>query len=363
MTHDEFYLPILNQSGINQDHPISQYLSKKTFAVDRGSKARRSLGNLYAILVIAEDFISGHTEGTQFSQLLNRMRLQPFGSKLQNHPLDNRLNDEFSRLTGLSGALLPVQQGNSAHGKTRKISKELLSFNTSDPIKVAEFIVEVVTSFAKIISSGQEKFIEIINGLSTTSDIRAFVEETLDPNSDARLFEVASFCILKHYYSGIPITYTVNGLTTDTTLQLFKTGRTNANDGGIDFVLKPIGRFFQVTETLEFKKYFLDFDKLNRVPITFVIKTDLDHQEVLKRVSDKSKNEISPDLHATYLSLFEEVITNKQLREHLSEILKNEITITSFLNDLIVNFKIEYGHFDAENSESSNKEGVSKPLL
>lgn len=31
-----------------------------------------------------------------------------------------------------------------------------------------------------------------------------------------------------------------------------KTGRTNANDGGIDFVTKPLGRFFQVTETLDF---------------------------------------------------------------------------------------------------------------
>ncbi len=27
-------------------------------------------------------------------------------------------------------------------------------------------------------------------------------------------------------------------------LQLYKTGRTNANDGGIDFVMRPIGRFF-----------------------------------------------------------------------------------------------------------------------
>lgn len=43
------------------------------------------------------------------------------------------------------------------------------------------------------------------------------------------------------------------------TVQLFRTGRTDANDGGIDFVMKPVGRVFQVTETLDFKKYFLDF--------------------------------------------------------------------------------------------------------
>lgn len=39
-------------------------------------------------------------------------------------------------------------------------------------------------------------------------------------------------------------------------LRLYKTGRTNANDGGIDFVLKPVGRFFQVTEVGRYDKYF-----------------------------------------------------------------------------------------------------------
>jgi len=39
-------------------------------------------------------------------------------------------------------------------------------------------------------------------------------------------------------------------------LELYKTGRTNANDGGIDFVMKPLGRFFQVTETTDVKNTF-----------------------------------------------------------------------------------------------------------
>jgi hypothetical protein len=346
MTHEEFFIPLLKKFGMNPEHPISQYLSKKTIAVDRGSKARRSLGNLYAILVLAEDFISGHVDGTQFSQLLNRMRAQPFGSKLQNHPLDNRLNDEFSRLTGLTGHFLPVQQGTSKQGKTRKISQELLSYNSSDPFVAANFIVEVVNSFSAIIASGQEEFIEVVQGLSSVTDIKNFVEDTLSPNSDARLFEVTSFCILKYYYSGVPIKIALNGIETETNLQLFKTGRTNANDGGIDFVLKPLGRFFQVTETLEFKKYFLDFEKLNRVPISFVIKTDLSAEDVFNKISEKSKNEISDELQSLYLSLFEEIITNNELRIHLQNILRDTSTTKSFLNDLVVNFKIEYGHFD-----------------
>ncbi|WP_143437709.1 hypothetical protein [Hydrocoleum sp. CS-953] len=49
-------------------------------------------------------------------------------------------------------------------------------------------------------------------------------------------------------------------------LKFYKTGRTNANDGGIDFVMKPLGRFFQVTETTDFKKFFLDTDKIEKYP-------------------------------------------------------------------------------------------------
>lgn len=43
---------------------------------------------------------------------------------------------------------------------------------------------------------------------------------------------------------------------------MYKTGRTNANDGGIDFVMRPVGRFFQVTEVNNYDKYLLDIDKV-----------------------------------------------------------------------------------------------------
>ena len=68
-------------------HPNSlayQYLVKKTKASDRGSKARRSLGNLYALYVLCEDYIND-TDGSTFSNLMLRMKSLPFGSKLQNH--------------------------------------------------------------------------------------------------------------------------------------------------------------------------------------------------------------------------------------------------------------------------------------
>lgn len=38
--------------------------------------------------------------------------------------------------------------------------------------------------------------------------------------------------------------------------------------------MRPLGRFFQVTETLDVRKYFLDIDKIERYPISFVIKSE-----------------------------------------------------------------------------------------
>ena len=61
---------------------------------------------------------------------------------------------------------------------------------------------------------------------------------------------------------------------TDEPLILYKTGRTNANDGEINFVMRPLGRFFQVTEITDVRKYFLDIDKIQRFPITFVVKSE-----------------------------------------------------------------------------------------
>ena len=75
--------------------------------------------------------------------------------------------------------------------------------------------------------------------------------QQLKPNVDARVFEIVSYAVLKAKYHQETVWI---GEAKDTVseefLILYKTGRTNANDGGIDFVMKPLGRFFQVTETI-----------------------------------------------------------------------------------------------------------------
>ena len=116
----------------------------------------------------------------------------------------------------------------------------------------------------------------------------------LAPSVDARLFEIVSYSILKFYYHDQTIIwgYEMDKLNTEN-LKLYKTGRTNANNGGIDFVMKPLGRFFQVAETLDFKKYFLDIDKIQKYPITFVIKSDEEIEPLRQKIQHNANKTYS----------------------------------------------------------------------
>jgi len=86
--------------------PLLQYINLKTVSAMRGSKARSSFANLYAIYVLVEDYVAhdfhkkgdySKYDGAQFSKLFKRQRELPFGSKLQNHGLNDRLNGEFRK--------------------------------------------------------------------------------------------------------------------------------------------------------------------------------------------------------------------------------------------------------------------------
>ncbi|MGD9730985.1 MAG: hypothetical protein AB7U45_02290 [Desulfamplus sp.] len=85
---------------------LIQYINMKTRSANRGSKSRSSFANIYAIYVLIEDYIlNGYDknnkysqyEGALFNKLLSRQRELPFGSKLQNHALNNRVNSEFQK--------------------------------------------------------------------------------------------------------------------------------------------------------------------------------------------------------------------------------------------------------------------------
>lgn len=95
-----------NADDIFDKSQLIQYINEKTRSAGRGSKARGSFANLYAIYVIIEDYIANEFdskgeyskyEGALFNKLFARQRELPFGNKLQNHALNNRMNSEFEK--------------------------------------------------------------------------------------------------------------------------------------------------------------------------------------------------------------------------------------------------------------------------
>jgi hypothetical protein len=89
---------------IFRESQLISYLNIKTKSSNKGSKSRGSFANLYAIYVLVEDYLVkkfhqtgmySDYEGALYTNLSKRQRELPFGQKLQNHGLNQRMNAEF----------------------------------------------------------------------------------------------------------------------------------------------------------------------------------------------------------------------------------------------------------------------------
>ena len=179
----------------------------------------------------------------------------------------------------------------------------------------------------------------------------SFIQGLLRPNVDARIFEIVSYSILKAYYQEQQIFW---GFSLKTilpeNLKLYKTGRTNANDGGIDFVMRPLGRFFQVTETLDVKKYFLDIDKIQHFPLTFVIKSELSVDDILAAVQKQAQRYFVADaIVNAYMVAIEEIINIPQLLAILSVVIARR-EIKAVLNEIVLQSKIEFNYVESQSA-------------
>ena len=182
-------------------------------------------------------------------------------------------------------------------------------------------------------------------GSFSEDEVKLFIVNLLATNVDARLFEIVSYSILKYYYHDQKIIwgFELDKLHTEN-LKLYKTGRTNANDGGIDFVMKPLGRFFQVTETLDFKKYFLDIDKIQKFPITFVVKSDEPVDELLEKIkTNANKIYLVTAIVDKYMSCIEEVINIPTLNQRFSDTIQLGY-LNNILDEIITQSKVEFNY-------------------
>lgn len=131
---------------------ILQYLNIKTKAANRGSKSRDGFANHYAIYVLVEDYIAGEFhesgnysdyEGAKFNDLFRRQRELPFGSNLQNHALNHRLNEEFKKYFPTCENL-PIRR--DAESNKYWINEQLIMVNG---INLAQAIIEIIEAYVK----------------------------------------------------------------------------------------------------------------------------------------------------------------------------------------------------------------------
>lgn len=346
-----------NADYIFEKSQIIQYINEKTRSAGRGSKSRSSFANLYAIYVIIEDYIANEFdikgdyskyEGALFTKLLARQRILPFGNKLQNHALNNRMNSEFEKYFPTS-EYKPILRNQSTNRYW--INENLLNIKIDEiNFNIATAVIEVINEYIKTKQDAFQRFVKQCEALqdienNSPEKVEEFIIGLLAPNVDARLFEIVSYAILKFYYHDQKIIwgYEMDKLNTEN-LKLYKTGRTNANDGGIDFVMKPLGRFFQVTETLDFKKYFLDIDKIQKYPITFVIKSDEQVEPLKKKIQENADKRYSiKAIVEKYMDCIEEVINIPMLIIRFNEAVKQGY-LKKILDEIVMQSKIEFNY-------------------
>ncbi len=355
--------------GIFNSSPLLGYLNLKTKSANSGSKARGAFANHYALYVVIEDYIQkgynlssttlnySEYEGARFSDLFKRQRELPFGAKLQNHALNARLNDEFEKFFPTLGKTPIVRD---VETQRYWIQEDLLQVRirkadgAEGVFNIAEAVISIIDAYVATKKAAFEDFIETckqIAELGKTDPAKAvdFVIDQLKPNVDARIFEIVSYSVLKAKFGNESVWI---GRTKETVeeedLVLYKTGRTNANDGGIDFVMKPLGRFFQVTETVDVTKYFLDIDKVQRFPITFVVKSGDSSEQIRNAIRDQAtaKYRIQAVVDS-YMNAVEEIINVESLVQSFRSVVASG-KVDEVMEEIVSQSKVEFNYEDDE---------------
>ncbi len=360
--------------AIFQASSLLQYINLKTKSAQKGSRARGSFANLYAIYVLVEDYLTGkfHQEGgykdyagAQFTVLFKRQRELPFGRKLQNHALNDRLNGEFHKYFPQE-QILPIIRNVATNRYW--FNEKLLNVKVNKKtVSIAKIVTSIIDAYVAAKQDSFTKFIESFEGIRSLEDgvsvgtATELIKNMVAPNVDARIFEIVSYSILKYFYHHqvVFFGFDIKKLKNEN-LTLYKTGRTNANDGGIDFVMRPLGRFFQVTETTDVRKYFLDIDKIQRFPITFVVKSDENVTDLAANIKEKAQEQYPvTSVVQRYMECIEEIINVPILLERFEGAISKGY-LNAIVDEIIRQSKVEFNYVDADAElDGEDAEGTS----
>jgi hypothetical protein len=147
---------------------LLQYLNEKTRSASRGSKSRSSVGPLYSLYALVDDYVQGgfersgkyrQYEGAQFTQLRDRARQLAFGSKIQNHDLNNRVNHQFRAMFPTNSARLiehdPVAKRYWINENLLQIPLGKTSYN------IAQSVIAVIDAYVHVKQRAFQEFIQI----------------------------------------------------------------------------------------------------------------------------------------------------------------------------------------------------------
>lgn len=274
--------------------------------------------------------------GYEYTKLFKFYRGLYGGSKLQNHALNSRVNGEFLNKLNLTKEPIVINNGKYA------LHVDYLYVDGKDISRAAIAIIEKYIELLKEKDHQLETDIETFSSLGDLTAKKLKIKTMLGERTEARIFEIISYAILKQHYSSVVVYFGFDkNQLSEEKLTLYKTGRTNANDGGIDFVMRPLGRFFQVTEVDTYDKYLLDIDKVMHFPITFVIKTLSSKSQVEKdlKLFIEERSGGMQVVKRRYEKAIEEVITINELLRWIEEM--DEPSIDGVFRDIELYYRLE----------------------
>lgn len=118
--------------------------------------------------------------------------------------------------------------------------------------------------------------------------------------------------------------------------------------------MKPLGRFFQVTETVDVKKYFLDIEKIQRFPLTFVIKSEESVDVIATKIREQARRVYKVTrIVDRYMDCIEEIITIPILLTRFDEVVESD-KLGTVIREIVLQSKVEFNYEGYEEEEEED---------
>ena len=108
--------------------------------------------------------------------------------------------------------------------------------------------------------------------------------------------------------------------------------------------MRPLGRFFQVTETLDTSKYFLDIDKVQRFPLTFVVKSEEEAADIWQKIKAQAETQYPVKaIVDVYMDCIEEIINLPELTNRFNQCVEQG-SLHQIMSEIILQSRVEFSY-------------------